>query len=179
MHTTDSKWNAEKRFGLRSSSSLPTAKNIWAVTRLGWRNSLLPEDQSLSQSMQRMHSPNTVQVYSPTTHATIIWIMLSSSSVRLFDIHLRQRCDVRLVGYDTDPAFGDFWWIRNSWGDSWETSLQEIFLNCIWIQQEPRGVARTADTERSQGTRTTCAQSLLMQCMLASIYSAFDFIWNC
>lgn len=26
---------------------------------------------------------------------------------------------VAIVGYGVDPEFGDFWWIRNSWGESW------------------------------------------------------------
>jgi cathepsin L len=26
---------------------------------------------------------------------------------------------VAIVGYGVDPRFGDFWWVRNSWGQSW------------------------------------------------------------
>lgn len=26
---------------------------------------------------------------------------------------------VAIVGYGTDEQFGDFWWVRNSWGEKW------------------------------------------------------------
>ena len=57
---------------------------------------------------------------------------------------------VTLVGYGTDPSEGDYWIVRNQWGDSWGENGyirlgRQSTPMCGWNKTPAQGTACVAD----------------------------------
>merc|ERR1712198_825678 len=87
-----------------------------SIPQLGYTyNTLAPNDQDAVMTHLAEVGPLGVAVYASG------WGGYSSGvySGCAYDINIALNHAVQLVGYGTDPAEGDYWIVRNSWGTGW------------------------------------------------------------